>query len=448
MGRGDTVLSARAVGGGAVPGGAAAPVRITRSGGGGIWTDRRIDERPEPEDPATIERQAKHAALLKLRVLEEQGVKLSRTFTMEDSHYDMEYEWDAYHHRRDHIESIQFVHEKIALVGLGVSLLNAAGGKFLKRKGGIIEPHVLKSKWEQTLDEHKGTIEALARKYYGPHAGSSAQSPEFRMASALAIGIGSAVAMSLCTGFFMGGGDGDDGGRDDRDRRRRRRDDRRPTLRKHRDAATSDTTGWRDAFGYGGSVPYPQPPSSEQPSAPPDQEPFSRAPPAGGGVAPSRPMRRRPHSRLPGPMATRRRTLWCNNNNSRNRTIRNLTISRRRRRHRRRRRWTPMPVPCLCTAPSRAHHRGLPNTRPTVPAAAEESRRRLPSPSRGRLPATGSKEWRTWARRWGRRGPRPLPPPARQRPHGHTISNRLWPPHRRGAAPWAALPSRARFRCT
>ncbi|BCU03627.1 hypothetical protein [Pandoravirus japonicus] len=260
-------------------------------GDGGVWTDRRIDERPEPEDPATIERQAKHAALLKLRMLEEQGVKLSRTFTMEDSHYDMEYEWDAYHHRRDHIESIQFVHEKIALVGLGVSLLNAAGGKFLKRKGGIIEPHVLKSKWEQTLDEHKGTIEALARKYYGPHAGSSAQSPEFRMASALAIGIGSAVAMSLCTGFFMGGdgggGGGDDGGRDDRDRRRRRRDDRRPTLRKHRDAATSDTTGWRDAFGYGGSVPYPQPPSSEQPSAPPDQEPFSRAPPAGGGVAPS-----------------------------------------------------------------------------------------------------------------------------------------------------------------
>lgn len=260
------------------------------SAGGGVWTDRRADERPEPEDPATIERQAKHAALLKLRLLEEQGVKLSRTFTMEDSHYDMEYEWDAYHHRRDHLESIQFVHEKIALVGLGVSLLNAAGGKFLKRKGGIVEPHVLKSKWEQTLEEHKGTIEALARKYYGPHAGSSAQSPEIRMASALAIGIGGAVAMSLCTGFFMGGdgggGGGDDGGRDDRDRRRRRRDDRRPTLRRHRDAATSDTTGWRDAFGYGGSVPYPQPPSA-QPSAPSDQEPFSRAPPAGGGGAPS-----------------------------------------------------------------------------------------------------------------------------------------------------------------
>nr|UMO78873.1 hypothetical protein [Pandoravirus belohorizontensis] len=266
------------------------PPSASHSGNGGVWADRRLDERPEPEDPATIERQAKHAALLKLRMLEEQGVKLSRTFTMEDSHYDMEYEWDAYHHRRDHLESIQFVHEKIALVGLGVSLLNAAGGKFLKRKGGIIEPHVLKSKWEQTLDEHKGTIEALARKYYGPHAGSSAQSPEVRMASALAIGIGSAVAMSLCTGFFMGGGGdgggGDDGARDDRDRRRRRRDDRRPTLRRHRDAATSDTTGWRDAFGYGGSVPYPQPPSA-QPSAPSDQEPFSRAPPAGGGGAPS-----------------------------------------------------------------------------------------------------------------------------------------------------------------
>jgi hypothetical protein len=253
---------------------------------------------PEAEDPATIERHAKHAALLNLRLLEEQGIKLSRPFTMDDPLYDMEYEWDAYHHRRNHIEGIQSVHEKIAVAEMGVMILNGVGGRLFKRKGGLVPPAALKQKWDKALADHKGTIEAVARKYYGPHAGSSAQTPEMRLGIALAIGIGGAAAMSLGNAFVFGGGDDDMGGggsdrdsRSDDRHRRRRRDDRRSALRKHRDAATSssNTDGWRDALGGSGLTPYPQPPQAwpgPHPSYPPGQEapppshgePFSRAP--------------------------------------------------------------------------------------------------------------------------------------------------------------------------
>ncbi|AJF98132.1 hypothetical protein TW95_gp1398 [Pandoravirus inopinatum] len=434
---------------------APAPATSTHAGAGS--SGHRTDERyaAEAEDPATIERQAKHAALLNLQLLVEKGVKLSRTFTMEDSHYDMEYEWDAYHHRVNHLESIRSVHENIDFAKGIVTLINAVGGRFLKRKGGIIPPGVLKSKWEKAVAEHNGTIEALARKYYGPHAGSSAQSPEIRIAKALAISIGGTAAMSLCgAGFLLGDDDGGGGGgdddRDSRDRRRRRRDDRRPTLRKHRDAATSDATGWRDAFGHVGTVPYPQPPTPA--TGAPDQEPFSRAPPVGGAYGPPATPSAEHASHgggggafTPHAAAPAQPTPWSYGDPSTQPLAHHYPPQQTAPPS------TTQPTPQMdpyaaAGAASPGTWSGAPSWSPQhqvyTPGQGERPLK-APTRTRGHLVAAVSRGWRTWAPRREQPVPHPSLPPVRPRLHAHTNSRRAAP--RQAVAPWVVSPSRAKF---
>lgn len=224
-------------------------------------------------DPYAEERKAKHAALLNLAQIEQSGGVLSRKFTMDDPYDEIEYELDAYHHRRNHIQSIEMVHDKLNMVETIIMLINGMGGRLFKRKGPIIPPDQLKKAWRETLDKHKVVIENVARKRYGPHAGSSAQSPEIQLGTALAMGISGPILMGLFMDHLMGGGGNSAPGSDDdraRDgaRQRRRRDDKRPALRRHRDAASG--SDWRDAHSghSNGAGSYPEPP----------QDPFSRVP--------------------------------------------------------------------------------------------------------------------------------------------------------------------------
>ncbi|AVK75881.1 hypothetical protein pneo_cds_274 [Pandoravirus neocaledonia] len=241
-------------------------------------------QRPEPSssygagaaahDPYAEERKAKHAALLNLAQIEESGGVLSRKFTMDDPYDEIEYELDAYHHRRNHIQSIEMVHDKLNMVENVILLVNCMGGRLLKRREPIIAPTELKKAWRETIDKHKVVIENVARKRYGPHAGSSAQSPEIQLGTALAMGIGGPILMSLCMNYLMGGGGAGDSSASsasgDRSRgearQRRRRDDSRPALRRHRDAASG--SDWREGHNNNGAGAYPEPP----------QDPFSRVP--------------------------------------------------------------------------------------------------------------------------------------------------------------------------
>lgn len=230
-------------------------------------------------DPYAEERKAKHAALLNLSQIEESGGVLSRKFTMDDPYDEIEYELDAYHHRRNHIQSIEMVHDKLRMVETILMLVNGMGGRLFKRKGPIIAPDALKKAWQDTLDKHKVVIENVARKRYGPHAGSSAQSPEIQLGTALAMGISGPILMGLFMDHLMGGGGGNsapsssgDRARDG-ERQRRRRDDKRPALRRHRDAASG--SDWRSSHNdhysnnnNNGGGNYPEPP----------QDPFSRVP--------------------------------------------------------------------------------------------------------------------------------------------------------------------------
>ncbi|AVK76941.1 hypothetical protein pmac_cds_253 [Pandoravirus macleodensis] len=228
-------------------------------------------------DPYAEERKAKHAALLNLSQIEESGGVLSRKFTMDDPYDEIEYELDAYHHRRNHIQSIEMVHDKLKMVETVLLLVNGMGGRLFKRKGPIIPPDQLKKAWHETLDKHKVVIENVARKRYGPHAGSSAQSPEIQLGTALAMGISGPILMGLFMDHLMGGGGGGNSAPSssgdrarDGERQRRRRDDKRPALRRHRDAASG--SDWRgshnDYNNNNGAGNYPEPP----------QDPFSRVP--------------------------------------------------------------------------------------------------------------------------------------------------------------------------
>jgi len=163
----------------------------------------RAPQPPTPEMLEEIEREKrlyKQTVLLSLQGLEKKGIKLTREFTMNDHVSEMEYEFDYQQYNRANAQNIQAVRDKINFARAAVLFGNRIVGSFFKKPDGLVPSKQLIEEYDDTIKKNDYLVEVLARKYYGPHAGSVASSPEIGLGIALITALGG----SLASKAFMG----------------------------------------------------------------------------------------------------------------------------------------------------------------------------------------------------------------------------------------------------